>query len=1587
MFNPPTVTTSEPTPHDLVSDAVRAAKLGPHVADALVMWLVRGLEDDRHAKLDGAPVDPSTRARLARVFTDVGLENDGTPEEREERPGVLARLLSNELVPRRWSHDRRGAARRAEVELPRFVLVGGPGQGKSTLAQQLTQQHRAAWLSPRKEGLDDIARVTLDDIAARAAEDSLAMGDVVRLPFLVPLGTLSRWRVTRSIAEPLLLNFLVEQVNDAGGSVSAEELTALLRATPWLLVLDGLDEVPASAGRRETLGLAERFMRELAGSKGMLVGTTRPQGYQGDFGEVDELHLAAFSTKRALAYAKRLLEDWFPSAVSEQRRLLERLTTASADANTAQLLGTPLHVSILTALLHRTPVVPRERWQMFHDFFASIYQREVDRPHPYAELLKRWRRYIEPMHHVAGLHLQALGERAEGAVALLTKPELVRIVDAQLQIGKFTEERRRELVHDIVEAASDRLVLLAQVRDGRYGFTLRSIQEFMAAEALTGGAHEAVVRRARRLVPLPYWRNVVLLMVSKVFSPGQSALAPLTEALTIGLCDRLTERDEATVYVPGDDAAFASDLLGEGSVTVDPGVTRAVLERALTIIDQPDAERAKQLVTALSQVVGDEDCARELDAIARPLRAARLGNSDDLGAWRFAIGLADAGIAWANALATKRWPVDAEARRFVALHCSGSPWALSKWVEEKVIEDLDTFGPNEMMKIEPLFGWPKAPRLWVSCEPQLTSLRRITVSPEDAPIAFQLRPLDSAGVPAVVLAELARLTRWQPWSWIARFSSAPSPEVLSEALAYFANEASPEQVERARAVAPWPIAACLAWAESPEELRTLSEAAARGELGDLGVWRAAESRWAAHPTTLRESAPDGGALPFSVSIRDHGFVPCGEARIAWDQSAIEDPDVVADQTTRVVLEVLQTSRRRAVARWAALVLDVLVEDAWPVRSVVPLSLMERLLDASHADIGMLTRIVALAERDALVELLEARRDRVAVSDWTQPDPISSLLEAHPAAPVLLLLALRMVSWDGHLRVRIPAATFVMAESLAPEDRAAVAAFEFARGGALDIARLASLLVVSDLAVEAALAIAFDDSARGASLAIELLARLPDSKSDLRARCTRLLLQARKLQCSELLVPSEWKELSLPRPSPPEPSSASPVAPVHIESLRIENVRAFDAFELPVASSGDNGAWVVLLGENGTGKSTALRAITLALAEPDYATTMFTESASRATWRRDPEKPARATVSLHGQSYTVTLGTGDTGRETLVASSDPPNGSARERPFLVAYGCRRGAADGGRDQKVDVEPLDGIGTLFDAPGRALVIAEAWLKDLALAQLQNEPGSAHLYDVVREVLVGDGTTEGILPGVRAMRISGGTVWFEGPDVGTSPLAALSDGYITTAGWVIDLMARWIHHRRTRKELVSRDFTSEMRGVVLLDEIDLHLHPRWQRELIPAVRRVFPKLTFVVTTHNPLTVIGAREGEVFVLRRRKGASGVEARRLHLPVGMRADQVLTGEWFGLATTLDPETFDLWERHYRALRSGKKAGDPELRDLERELARRLGTYASTSLDRIALDVAAEVMGDRPKDLSASEREAARASILEWVKHRAEDAS
>ena len=127
---------------------------------------------------------------------------------------------------------------------------------------------------------------------------------------------------------------------------------------------------------------------------------------------------------------------------------------------------------------------------------------------------------------------------------------------------------------------------------------------------------------------------------------------------------------------------------------------------------------------------------------------------------------------------------------------------------------------------------------------------------------------------------------------------------------------------------------------------------------------------------------------------------------------------------------------------------------------------------------------------------------------------------------------------------------------------------------------------------------------------------------------------------------------------------------------------------------------------------------------------------------------------------------------------------------------------------------------------------------------------------------------------------------------PFQSLSDGYRAFIGWVGDLLYHVCYGCPKGKKLV------ESSGVVLVDEIDLHLHPKWQMEVINTVATALPRLQFIITSHSPLVAGSLEYMNVHTLKLRQANTTKVGRLTDSIHGLDADQILLTDLFGLKTT-----------------------------------------------------------------------------------------
>jgi hypothetical protein len=857
------------------------------------------LRADQYVNLGQAGHREADRTPLARVFVDLPVGED--PWRNGARPsgsgdgerwveektqettpsGAMTELLA--LAAQRLdpaSNPRTDQINHFESDKTpvagRVVLIGGPGQGKSTLSQFLCQAHRAALLALDHSHPPEV-KDACDLIRAQCNAESLALPTVPRFPLRVVLNHFAKALAEETV--PSLFAYLRARIAGcAEREIKTDDLIAWLGAYPWLLVLDGLDEVPASSNRSQVLDSIQDFLSIAhdANADLLLVATSRPQGYNDDFAARYYRHrqLLPLDVSRALHYAERLANERWGSDPNRVERVLTRLRRAGAEEATARLMHSPLQVAIMTLLVDSAGEPPRERWRLFSEYYRVIYDRERQRDIPAARLLSDYQADIDTIHQRVALRLQIDSERAGGTDASLNAADFADLVNERLAEEDHPDSERVELTRTITEAALHRLVFLVAPSEGAVGFEVRSLQEFMAAQCLTNGPDTAVASRLRAIAPAAHWRNVFLFAAGRCFHERQH----LRDTLYTLCC----ELNEGEGVPDGGDleratlagSRLALEVLEDGAVARQPAKLKLFARLALRLMDLPPCE--EQLRLAAQYQVGLEDAYREeiSNRLADTIAERRQG------AWRVLLYLVGREHDWARSLADSHWPQNAGEALIVfqaAEDLKGGEWLAERWCGT-----VPGLPPESVMRLlhratEP--DWLKAAPDWALFFSHIDSPYRkecLELRLEGIHEGFRLMLVRVRGPECVIPSiPLDAHKEWRCLAEVIELSAAPSKERLANLLHQLANnwpEREPMSIRLAYGYISWPAFACIAAIDAGTDPVVLITAAREGRLGDSTDWERAERRWETNGVTaadLSYQAAEG--LPFDSAIADIGF--------------------------------------------------------------------------------------------------------------------------------------------------------------------------------------------------------------------------------------------------------------------------------------------------------------------------------------------------------------------------------------------------------------------------------------------------------------------------------------------------------------------------------------------------------------------------------------------------------------------------------------------------------------------------------------------------------------------------------------------
>lgn len=313
----------------------------------------------------------------------------------------------------------------------------------------------------------------------------------------------------------------------------------------------------------------------------------------------------------------------------------------------------------------------------------------------------------------------------------------------------------------------------------------------------------------------------------------------------------------------------------------------------------------------------------------------------------------------------------------------------------------------------------------------------------------------------------------------------------------------------------------------------------------------------------------------------------------------------------------------------------------------------------------------------------------------------------------------------------------------------------------------------------------------------------------------------------------------------------------LKTLAVRNFKSIPALDVNfVHSSALSGNWTCIAGVNGAGKSAVLQAIALVLLGDRLSLVIgdqWLDRARRRTGDEAEDAEIRATVQIGVETLEVVLpiGAGRIDLEKAIPDREQREKikafwDERERDhLLLSYGAGRNLSE-----YVDSRH----GTKGDDVKRQMTLFDP-LTQVASVEvlLKQAPKHALILVLLKRLLsvILEDTALAIAPSKETLSflVDGALV----------DAAELPDGFRATIAWLADLCAAWC--AKAPYEAESGDPT-QIRAIVLIDEIDLHLHPSLQRVLVPRLRKALPNVQWIVTTHSPLVLSSFDKSELVLL-----------------------------------------------------------------------------------------------------------------------------
>ncbi len=407
--------------------------------------------------------------------------------------------------------------------------------------------------------------------------------------------------------------------------------------------------------------------------------------------------------------------------------------------------------------------------------------------------------------------------------------------------------------------------------------------------------------------------------------------------------------------------------------------------------------------------------------------------------------------------------------------------------------------------------------------------------------------------------------------------------------------------------------------------------------------------------------------------------------------------------------------------------------------------------------------------------------------------------------------------------------------------------------------------------------------------------------------------------------------------------------MYIDKIVLKNIKGFESLQFDLARDDKSYAgWTVFTGDNGAGKSTLLKAIAIALTGRDVARSL---QPSFHRWVREgagselasieltlmPEKNVDTYLNKGSTSYTkfsAATHLKTVGSDAIIEENAPgtkkatsalrgPWSAQAQGWFSCGYGpFRRVFGASPEATRLMVGPITERYVTMFQEAASLFEVDQWLRSLNHKKLENKGPETQLLDLILEILRDD-----LMPNqITIDRVDSDGLWLKDRNGLKLAWSEMSDGYRAALALLADIL-RHLVKTYGFEGLTERDSDGKLSivrsGVVMIDEIDAHLHPEWQREIGFWLKKHFPRIQFLVTTHSPIICQAADTNGLFVLPEPGGKDQPRALtkdEYNKVIASRPDTILLTSAFGLTNTRSPRAVE-GRAEYSKLKAKQNSG------------------------------------------------------------------